>query len=194
MIPQTCDVGLKEWVGVCHALATGRQSIILRKGGLDESSGPGLFEPRYSVFWLYPTRLHESQQGLREIAPAAAVASDDPSPIDPGTIPIRVLGVAKTLGRVDDERLLDRFREFHIWTDETVHSRLHYRTKGVWILAIRAYLRETPFPLKVTPEHEGCKSWVKLEQPLSTDGLQPVFDDEAWQKIQRSLQSILSEA
>jgi hypothetical protein len=191
MIPETCDAGLKEWAGVCDALATGRQSIILRKGGIDESAGPGTFEPKHSVFWLYPTRLHESQQGLREIVPTGS--SGKLSSIEPGKIPIRVLGVAQIIGRVDDERILERFREFHVWADETVLSRLRYRTKGVWVLAIRAYLREPPFLLEVTPEQEGCKSWVTLEQPLSTDGVQPVIDDEAWQVVQRRLHSILRE-
>ena len=56
------------------ALAAGRQSLILRKGGIDE--GPGGFLPEHPAFWLYPTRVHQAEQGLKpEARPAADAAA-----------------------------------------------------------------------------------------------------------------------
>ncbi len=53
-IPESCAVAFKEWADVCAALLDGRQSLILRKGGIEE--GPGGFRPEHAAFWLYPTR------------------------------------------------------------------------------------------------------------------------------------------
>jgi hypothetical protein len=187
MKPETCDVGFKEWAGVCAAVASGRQSIILRKGGTHEEAGPGLFIPDHSAFWLYPTRLHEAAQGLREPAPAGPSVV----PPTPGKTPISVFAVAQTVGRVEDEGLLDRLRDFHVWSDETVHQRFHYRSRGLWVLGLRAYVRDPPYLLDVTPEQEGCKSWVPLGRPLSTSGMDPVLDDEAWAFLKLGLLSLL---
>ena len=47
----------KEWAVVCRALGSGRQIIILRKGGIAE--GPRGFEVTDKQFFLYPTYLHQ---------------------------------------------------------------------------------------------------------------------------------------
>ena len=65
-LPPTCDVAFKEWAGICRALGLGRQIVVLRKGGIAE--GPGGFSPEHGAFWLFPTRLHEHHQGLKEEA------------------------------------------------------------------------------------------------------------------------------
>ena len=43
----------KEWAVVCAALATGQQSLILRKGGIHE--GRDGFRVEHREFWLFPT-------------------------------------------------------------------------------------------------------------------------------------------
>src|SRR4051794_5706629 len=81
-LPPTCATAFKEWSGVCQALGDGRQSLILRKGGIAE--GPAGFVPEHEVFWLYPTRVHQAQQGLR-VPPAGP---DEPA----GGAPVVELG------------------------------------------------------------------------------------------------------
>ena len=60
----SCAVAFKEWAGICDALIAGRQSIVVRKGGISESAGPGVFVPEHSEFWLFPTWVHQAEQGL----------------------------------------------------------------------------------------------------------------------------------
>ena len=43
-LPETCSIAFKEWAGVCAALAEGRQSLIVRKGGIAE--GPARVRSR----------------------------------------------------------------------------------------------------------------------------------------------------
>ncbi len=48
----------KEWAIVCEALGGGRQSLILRKGGIAE--GRDGFAFLHREFFLFPTRFHET--------------------------------------------------------------------------------------------------------------------------------------
>lgn len=167
-LPEWCNVAFKEWAGVCEALAQGRQSLILRKGGIAE--GPGGFTPEHSVFWLYPTHVHEPQQGLRTTTQHATA-------VPPDRVPLQVLTVVESVAMVDRLDLLPALEPFHVWTEETVLKRFHYRRPGLWVLGVRAYVRTEPEIIPLTPEHAGCKTWVPLEPPVRTQGLSPVLDD-----------------
>src|ERR1043166_7654497 len=57
------SVGFKEWAIVCGALGRGRQSVILRKGGIAE--GRDGFSFKHSEFFLFPTWFHEQPQKVR---------------------------------------------------------------------------------------------------------------------------------
>ena len=58
--PTSLQVGLKEWAVVCGALASGRQMVLLRKGGIYEAAGE--FEVEHREFLLFPTYLHQNPQ------------------------------------------------------------------------------------------------------------------------------------
>ena len=91
-LPDSCAVAFKEWAGVCDALSSGRQSLILRKGGVSE--GPGGFRPEHPAFWLYPTHVHEAEQGLRTPSGPSIVET-------PGVVAIDALAVVEWTGRVE---------------------------------------------------------------------------------------------
>ena len=55
-------VAFKEWAAVCDALAAGRKTIILRKGGIHE--GRDGFRVAHREFWLFPTHFHQSSDSL----------------------------------------------------------------------------------------------------------------------------------
>src|SRR4026207_2423284 len=55
------SVAFKEWAVICETLAAGRQTVILRKGGIAEEGG--LFRPEHSEFLLYPTYFPEDRAG-----------------------------------------------------------------------------------------------------------------------------------
>jgi hypothetical protein len=168
-VPGTCRVAFKEWAGVCAALLEGRQSLILRKGGVDEASGG--FRPEHDAFWLYPTYVHQAQQGLK---PEARTAPDDAP--DPTDVVLCGLAVVARVDRVENPEILPSIDSLHVWTAETVSKRYAYRTPGLWVLTVRIH-RAPPARLKVMPEYAGCKTWVPLVEPLSTVGAAPVLDD-----------------
>jgi hypothetical protein len=183
-IPRDCALAFKEWESVCSALGDGRQTIILRKGGIDE--GPAGFKPEHHVFWLYPTHVHEAQQGVQAGTAHVGPPSD-------GTVRVGLLAVVSWIGRIENEGDLQRLEGHHIWTPETVLKRFHYRAPGLWVLVARMFRRHDLMLIPITPEHAGCKTWVPLDPPLSTDGLRPVLDDETFQARLRSLQAALTD-
>src|SRR5689334_22817537 len=62
--PSSLQVALKEWAVVCAALASGRQIVLLRKGGIYEAAGE--FELENREFLLFPTYLHQKRRMLKE--------------------------------------------------------------------------------------------------------------------------------
>jgi hypothetical protein len=189
VVPQSgsCAVAFKEWAGVCDALAEGVQSIILRKGGIREGSGPGAFVPEHEEFWLYPTAVHQAEQGLRTAAPGSR-----PGPARPDkSIAIRALARVEMIGYIHDESRLPALEEFHVLTAETVRKRFHYRTAGLWILVARIWRRAPAFAILETPEHAGCKTWVTLDAGLPTSDLVPAVEEEIWAERRRRLSSVL---
>lgn len=177
-----CGVAFKEWAGVCEALGSGLQSLILRKGGISE--GPDGFRPEHSEFWLYPTHLHEGQQGLR-VTPAKV--PDDAL----NTVRIDCLAHVQSIGYVDREATLAGLHDYHVWTQETIRKRFHYRSPGLWVLGVRVYRRPEAYSIRVTEEQLGCKSWVPLDAPLPTTGLVPVLEDEEFARRMDQIRAIL---
>ena len=166
-LPTSCAAAFKEWAGVCDALMSGRQSLILRKGGVAETSGE--FRPDHPAFWLYPTVVHQAEQGLRTPTP--------PSPYDPRFVPIEALAVVEWTGRVDRLDQLAALSEWHDWTEPTIQGRFHYRKPGLWALVVRVYRRGEAIPIAVTTEQLGCKTWVPLESAISTEGVRAVVEE-----------------
>jgi hypothetical protein len=168
-LPVALSIAFKEWAGVCDALSSGRQALIVRKGGIEE--GRDGFAPEHPAFWLYPTFVHEGEQGLKW-------PSTTPRPADPTVVPIETLVAVETINRVESLETLLALDDLHAWTEASIRKRFAYRTPGVWVLGVRAYRRPDPIPVVVTPGQLGCKSWVPLETPLATAGLEPSRTDE----------------
>jgi hypothetical protein len=177
--PEACNTAFKEWWGVCDALIQGRQTVIIRKGGISEYAGPGQFAPEHTEFWLYPTWTHQRQQGLRPVEtqtaePRATERNQD------GSIPIHGLVRIGLAGYLASPDFLPALRRFHCLDDETILKRFHYRRPGFWVLAARVFRQEPAFRVMPTPEQAGCTTWVVLDEPLPTSGLTPVLDETQW--------------
>jgi hypothetical protein len=179
-----CAIAFKEWAGVCDALLGGRQSIIVRKGGISEQAGAGRFAPEHSEFWLYPTWSHQAQQGLRAWEGPLTPAGPD------GYVPIRAFVRVELAGHLESEQVLDALEDFHVFTRDTMLKRFHYRRPGLWILCARLWRREPEALIAVAPEHAGCKTWVMLSEPLATTGLRPVLDEPQWADRRRQLEAV----
>lgn len=142
---------------------------------------PGGFKPEHPAFWLYPTFVHQAEQGLRaarteqQTAVSTSAPAGGPAPEDP--VSIDSLARVEQLWQVQSEAELDLLEPFHIWTTETLRKRFHYRQHGLWILCVRVYRQPESWRLVPSAEQLGCKSWVLLDAARSTKLLQPAMDD-----------------
>ena len=64
MLPEICQMALKEWAVTVRALAQGTQVLLLRKGGIHETDKN--FRVIHPEFLLYPTYEHQREDLLKE--------------------------------------------------------------------------------------------------------------------------------
>ena len=186
---ESLRMAFKEWAVICRALGEGKQAIILRKGGIAEEHGR--FTPDHSRFWLYPTYVHQQREGIKASAlPLLEIVQKEPhdSKRVRFTHFAEVSGVFQVL---DLPRILD-LDSLHLWSEETVKMKFHYRTPGIFILPVRVYRVARPIEHLVKPEYDGCKTWVDLGEDLSTQGATPVLSDREYHDVLDSLDRILN--
>ena len=151
----------KEWAAICRALASGRQDVILRKGGIVEPGGA--FRPEHARFFLLPTFLHQSAESLVPEARDLLVGIDDDRPPE-GTVVFTHGVYVAAAHRMTDRRALDRFRHRHVWAENVVDERFHRWQDELHVLEVTV----TPLPSPVTfpwqESYGGCRSWVEIDE------------------------------
>jgi hypothetical protein len=170
--PTSLQTGLKEWATVCHALETGRQVLLLRKGGIYESAGE--FEVENREFLFFPTFLH---QNLRMLKPEAH-AGYEPHAAEPSRVTLAAAGVVTDIIALESRAAMDALDDEHVWTPPLIDMRFNYRPENpLYLLLVRAYRLHQPVTIDNTPAYAGCKSWVPLDQEVPTGDALPVLDD-----------------
>ncbi len=162
-LPPTLDVGLKEWATVDHALGTGRQVLLLRKGGILEQSVRNRFSITHDAFLLFPTYLHQTRAQLKPDVPF------EPAAAEPDAVRLSAAGVVTDIMKVASREQVDRLDDQHIWTSALIDMRFNYKPQNpLYLVLVRAYRWRRPVTLPNTPAYAGCKSWVPLGQPVDT--------------------------
>lgn len=180
-------IGFKEWQVVCDALAAGRQSILLRKGGIHE--GRQGFSFAHESFFLFPTRFHAQADQVRE--GAVHVMPE----WQPGEV-IRITHhaeAARAITLTDWEKVA-ALEPFHIYSQQTVRDRFDWEGKGMAsgsihlaVMRIRELAEPWEFPYEA--KYGGCRSWINLPEP-PTDWLataRPVIDCPAFAAMEAAL-------
>ena len=175
MISPRTNAALKEWAVVCRALADGRQTLLIRKGGIEEIKDG--FQVTHREFWLFPTYVH---QKAADLVPAVHAEFEEVQAAQPpaDTVPFQLFATVEHVVKAMD---LDRLRTLeghHILSWDCIASRFTYRNKpGVHVMTVRVYRRPEAITLQNTPRYDGCVSWVDLDEALSTEGCTPVLSD-----------------
>src|SRR6185436_18519941 len=131
----------KEWAVVCRALALGRQTLILRKGGIAE--GPRGFEMTDQQFFLFPTYLHQSPASvIPEWQGALEECATDPTP---GRVVISHYAIVASWLKISSLDKLRALEGLHIWSDEIVSERFHrWAEESVVAMMVRVYALRRP--------------------------------------------------
>src|SRR5258707_14517704 len=114
--PTSVDVALKEWATVVGALETGRQILLLRKGGILEQSIKNRFSITHNEFLFFPTYLHQSCGELKPEAHAGL----EPATAEPAQVRVTAAGVVTDIIKIESRAQVDRLDDEHIWTSSLI--------------------------------------------------------------------------
>lgn len=180
-------IAFKEWQVVCDALASGRQTILLRKGGIHE--GREGFSFAHDSFFLFPTRFHAQLDQVREgnFQPEKEWEVGDLIEIQHH---VEVL-FAVTLENWDD---VAGVFPYHIYTEQTVRERFDWSGKGmaagsIHLALVKVSKLATPWRLEYEKRFGGCRSWVELPEPPpeALNSAVPVVEKADFEKISREI-------
>jgi hypothetical protein len=182
LIVDTIRIALKEWHVVCRALREGRQTILLRKGGILEAKSG--FQIQHARFALFPTFLHQDVEMLKPEARRGFVAHAS----EPGTISIETVADVADIVQLHSREQMNALDDEHIWTVPLIDMRFNYKPNNpLYLLILRAYRFAQPVTIENTSEYAGCKSWVPLETVVNCEGAAPVIDNASFEARRRRI-------
>jgi hypothetical protein len=159
-------LAFKEWSYIVTALGKGKQSIILRKGGISEENGD--FELKGKDFILFPTLFHQAEQMLK-----------------PTWIPflknnnyherqeyVRIKYYAKV---VDTKVLTDwdqvkKLEQYHAWQEQVIKERFTRWENKIQMLVVQVFELGAAQDILLKPTYDGCKSWIEIEDKFDLIG------------------------
>lgn len=185
-------LALKEWNVTCAALGDGKQTVLLRKGGIAE----GPFKTRAKHFLMFPTKFHTEESLLQPEAAAQYAGIMDFAPGE--TLDFAVVGEVTGSWSTFDPTVLQRTSKLHVWNDKFLETRLKWRPKTpITVLEIRAWKVTPQVSIPSKKDYFGCFSWVELQDAMPHFSfapgahLQPVMSDAQWRESQATLREAL---
>jgi hypothetical protein len=184
------DRAFKEWEFAIEMMKAGRQTVLIRKGGIREEDG--IFRVDDSEFFLLPTRDHQDPALVRPEfaedlrANMAIIRSLSEITID-------AYAVVDTIAVVDEEARLSELCSEHIWNERYLLMRLDFNPYDpLYVMILRVYALREPVRLPNRADYGGCKSWVTLERQLSTRGAVPAIPDAEFDTRRSRILEILA--
>ena len=174
---------LKEWTAVCDLLAEGRCTLLLRKGGVHETTGPGRFALEHDRFAFFPAWEHENLDWLKPgLRPDRGPIEREPEVV------FRGWGEVAGIWPVPTRQALDALDDLHPWLPPQIDMRFDYKPdRPVYALLVRAYRFAQPVVRANEAAFAGCRSWVPLDGgehgAIDPAGSIPAIDDAAFIEI-----------
>lgn len=158
---------LKEWGAAVHALLDGRQTVLLRKGGIHEK----VFDAGVaSEFVLFPTVAHSHAERVRPehrdvLAAGALDSTAEQVVVRAGARVVAAIEVGRPEAVAD-------LADLHIWTWESVEAdRVAFRPKHpLHVLVLEAVELPQAVTLPRVEAYRGCSSWLDLPLAWTGDG------------------------
>ncbi|HEX3605635.1 MAG TPA: DUF1802 family protein [Candidatus Dormibacteraeota bacterium] len=196
--PPRLALALKEWDVVVAALESGRQALLVRRGGLGDP-GQRFSAPRSGPFWLFPNLFHERgvflkpeyrdllvpgmHRAPRPVAVAAGRPEGHARPATPGTVSLGAVAEVVDLVEAESLERLRALEERTVWTENYLTLRFRQRQLSATasVRPVVAVLRVSALPERVEvadlPGYAGCRSWVELRDPPDARAATPVWDE-----------------
>ena len=177
------SVGFKEWAAVCEALGSGRQSIILRKGGIAE--GRDGFSFKHREFFLFPTWFHEQPQKVTEFPVQTPTENGE-------LLTIKYAATLEVSCVVTSWDVAEALSPLHILKADVIRERFDYdEAPGLHVAFVRAFRLKPEWSFANEKKYGGCRSWVNLPGPPNNLKFTPAMSDEEHQKRKEEFQAIV---
>lgn len=190
-LPAVSTLALKEWAVAVNALSSGRQIMVLRKGGIHRDDKD--FRIVHPEFLLFPTYEHQAPDLLKEQYRgdlAETLQEDDVE----GLVTVSAWTEVSEVIELRAEATLSKLSQYHIWTDDYAQKRLHWRPKyPLTVALLRVYTLQQPQAIPVLEEYIGCKSWVELGQEVPLGLMEPVLSDAEFRERAGAIKETLQE-
>jgi len=150
---------LKEWATVVKALEQGKQTVILRKGGILETASG--FNIESKKFFLFPTWEH---QETKHVKPEFHNFLNQVLNKKPDEGFNRITSFAEVLDEKDIQttEIIEKLSEFHVWSDSYIQERRDWKPeKPLKAVFLRTY-RIPQIDIPLESSFQGCKSWVEI--------------------------------
>ncbi len=160
---------------VCRALEEGRQSVLLRKGGIiEETRDFSLVERR---FLLFPTFEHQELDSVQEPYREWFTETLAQRPA-PDVVRISSWAEVTDLFLTHDLDAVLALGDLYAWSPDYVRMRMGYKPrKPLNVVLVRTWRLPEPADVPVLEHFAGCKSWVPLTGGVPLDGSVPALDD-----------------
>lgn len=178
---------LKEWAVVCRALKEGRQTVLLRKGGILEYRQG--FEVKHDRFMLFPTYEHQAKEHLQAdyAGKLDAVLNEQPQA---ETNVLSSYAEAIRVAEITEESALRLLAKYHVWSESYVNARMAYNPKKpMSVILVRVYNLQNPIRVESKQEWAGCKSWIPIDVEAAGT---PALDDSAFSRIESEIMEVLA--
>ncbi len=176
------SVALKEWAVVTDLMLEGRLAILLRKGGIHESGGPGVFELEFERFLLFPSWLHQKPEMIKPAFRHRVETYGE----EPAQITLAGWGEAARIWRIGSRQAFDQLDDLHPWMPAQIDMRFSYRPENpIYVVAVRVHRLAQQRTITLNAAYGGCRSWVPLTpaDEFDEDGSQPVIDDDTFEQL-----------
>ena len=155
---------LKEWAIIGHALETGQQNFIARKGGLRDEED--VFNNLPQEFYLQATYFHEHKNNIKPQYHKLFDALNPPS-LSVDQLELSYTGVIIEKNKITTLAELTAIHRDCLFTWDYLKSRFDYGSEpGLWIIELNIKKLTPPLTFPMRDEYRGCKSWFCLSEGI----------------------------
>ena len=181
----------KEWHAIVEALGSGKQLLILRKGGISEKRG-GFDAARAGRFWLFPTQFHAQ---VEKTKPAAARFFSAPPVPAEGRITLRYFADITHHAFLADWNTVAALDPHHLWTESAVREKFDWaQPPGLHAFIVRVHRLVAPLTIPLTADMGGCKSWIDVPPSFSDTSSAPVLPDDRFATLSAHVKQVITRA
>lgn len=179
------NYAFREWNKVCYAIKNGKQSILIRKGGIHE--GKKGFKWSHDKFFLLRSYYHFENKLLKDSYIEKNLETSN-------NLHLEVYCEIVLKKFVSNKEIINKLFSYHVYNQNLIDERFNYNdVKGLNIAVIKTYKLKNPINVGKTEDYKGCKSWFLINNKYLQNNLKmhAILDEDDFTNLFNNLKIIL---